>query len=183
MVFASGNGHDVTLDRERRAKQPVAPERHGAVALQRQTMVAAGRDGHHVVQIGGRSALAIRVVAPADHGAIRFESQTVILAGGNGDHRLESGWWRGLLIGVRAPGNDRSVGLQGKAMIPARRDGNNLLQLCGEFHLPVGRIVIAPARHFPVFLQGKLMTCTGGNRGQMVELWRWIPDGMSPDCQ
>src|SRR5687767_2388940 len=88
MPLARGDSGDAGEHRWCRGETIVrlAPGDDGAVALERQAVMCAGRDSDDVVEPGGhRDRLWVLRPAPGDDGAIALQCQAVVSAGGDGN--------------------------------------------------------------------------------------------------
>ena len=92
-----------------------------AVALHRQAMIAAGRDGGHSPQPSRDAGFSKGVTAPRHDRAVALQRQTVekVRAGSDGGHSAQPSWDVGLSKDVTAPRHNRAVALQRQAVVVA----------------------------------------------------------------
>ena len=103
----SGNSHHVAQRGGGLVR--AAPPDDGPVAAQRQALIPASGNGHHVDQACGDVRLAGAIGSPRDDRAVAPQRQTVIQACGNGHHVAQAGGDVRLAGAIGSPRDDRAI--------------------------------------------------------------------------
>src|ERR1017187_2459892 len=138
------------------------PTQNGAVALQRQTVVASSGDGYHIGKPGRCCCLAVAIITPSDAGSVALQRQTVVVTRGDGHHVGKSGRYRCLSKTIKTPANDSAVALQCQTVEATSGDGHHIGKPSRYYCFSV--VIIPPADDGAVALQGEAVVITGGDR-------------------